>query len=509
MENKYKYKYYKYKLKYAHIKNTYKNNSYHYILSGGYNENDEEDENVENEIEDEIEENENDDDEIEDEDEEPTETPVEEPTETPVEEPTETPVEGPTETPVEGPTETPVEEPTETPVKEPTETPVKEPTETPEEPTETPVEQIKTIKDLSNNVFLPNKNPIVIPVKDDEYNYDLIPDYIKTISKYINEIETIISQLRPDTTSCTTEECNQVLSFSSKDTKILNKLIDKISNYISHNDIPINFNLYDINHLQKALEQLKTKLQLEKITKLYKIRYKLFNINNPTLALDKTQLYKPFDTSKPLSVSIEEKQKPKEKTYDKPYPLVKKYLNFFPNESNMNYVLDYAISYYKISNIQDVEKLFTSSLMGYNKNYLFYYMILLRWLTVNNKYLYVLKEKVSVLSYNSLYSYLNENINMDEYIPFIIILMNRYINHFKFDKPLEIKSYTTYEKLSKKTTNAEYHSEDDGIVLTHYDSKNSALLYDYDIMKFASQITFNDIIAILYNLFRTKLIYHL
>jgi hypothetical protein len=87
--------------------------------------------------------------------------------------------------------------------------------------------------------------------------------------------------------------------------------------------------------------------------------------------------------------------------------------------------------------------------------------------------------------------------------------MNRYINHFKFDKPLEIKPYTAYEKSSKKTINAEYYSEDNNDVLTHYDSKNSALLYDYDIMKFASQITFNDIIAILYNLFRTKLIYHL
>ena len=146
--------------------------------------------------------------------------------------------------------------------------------------------------------------------------------------------------------------------------------------------------------------------------------------------------------------------------------------------------------------------------MGYNKNYLFYYMILLRWVTVNNKYLYVLKDNISILSYNSLYSYLNEDINMDEYIPFIIILINRYINHFKFNHPLEIKPYTAYEKSSKNTINAEYYSENSG-VLTYYDSKNSALLYDYDIMKFASQITFNDIIAILYNLFRTKLIYHL
>jgi hypothetical protein len=187
---------------------------------------------------------------------------------------------------------------------------------------------------------------------------------------------------------------------------------------------------------------------------------------------------------------------------------MKKKLNFFPNESNMNYVLDYVINYYKITNIQDIEKLFTSLLMGYNKNYLFYYMILLRWLTVNNKYLYVLKEEVSVLSYNSLNSYLNTDINLDEYIPFIIILINGYINHFKFEKPLEIKSYTIYEKSSKKTINADYNSEDSG-VLTHYDFKNSALLYDYNIMKFASQITFNDIIAILYNLFRTKLIYRL
>jgi hypothetical protein len=137
-------------------------------------------------------------------------------------------------------------------------------------------------------------------------------------------------------------------------------------------------------------------------------------------------------------------------------------------------------------------------------------MILLRWLTLNNKYLYVLKNYVSVLSYNSLRYYLNANINMDEYIPFIIILINIYINHFKFDKILEIKSYTYFEKYER--THTTYVSDEmkktDSIILFHYDSRNSALLYNYDIIKVASQITFDNLIDILYNLFRTKLIYH-
>jgi hypothetical protein len=141
---------------------------------------------------------------------------------------------------------------------------------------------------------------------------------------------------------------------------------------------------------------------------------------------------------------------------------------------------------------------------------------------------------------------------MDEYIPFIIILINRYINHFKFDKILEIKSYTYFEKyerthtqyeslpctglqcnetlafsskekdkitLGKKqnffpneTTHTTYVSDEmkktDSVILFHYDSRNSALLYNYDIIKVASQITFDNLIDILYNLFRTKLIYH-
>jgi hypothetical protein len=46
------------------------------------------------------------------------------------------------------------------------------------------------------------------------------------------------------------------------------------------------------------------------------------------------------------------------------------------------------------------------------------------------------------------------------------------------------------------------------VIISQYDSKNGALLYDYNIIKFQSQISFNDVIVILYNLFRTKLIYH-
>jgi hypothetical protein len=301
------------------------------------------------------------------------------------------------------------------------------------------------------------------------YDYKLIDGYMKTINEYIVEFETLLSKSIDDT------QPDNVVS-PAKNLKVLMKIINKIYDYIIKNDIPINLNLYK-NNLQKTIDQLK--IQLEKVYKYYKLRYQLFNINNiSTMKYPKEE----------YSVPSKEKEK------------------ITLGETNLNYVLDYVIRYYKITDIQDIEKLFTSLLMGYNKNYIFYYMILIRWLTVNNKYLYVLKDYVSILSYSSLHNFLDPDKNMDEYISFIIILINRYITHFKFDRFLEIKPYTEFEKYEMVKTVKMDTTND--VIISQYDSKNGALLYDYNIMKLQSQISFNDVIIILYNLFRTKLIYH-
>ena len=582
MQDNYKYKYYKYKLKYTNIKKKYKNISYQYVLSGGYNNNTPDEDTPEDTPD--------------------TDTPEDTPEDTPVDTPdTDTPVDtSDTATPVDtSDTDTPVEtsedsskvdtSDIDTPLEtSDADTPLEtSDADTPGDTSDADTPDTNTLVDtskvdttLSDKVFLPPKikqyaDTVVEPAKDIEgYNYKVIDEYINTINEYITQITTIMQTHSPEVESNTNE-------FTAKDSDILMKLANKIYDYILKNDIPINFNVYDINNLQKTIEQLK--IQLEKTHKLYKLRYKLFNINNipyvprkdqPTYKTSEvnpiTPPYKNKDSNKSiipsaitqkysdeinetLSFSSKEKDKitlgekqsfsPNETTRSKneflpctgnqcnetlpfsskekdkitlgekqsfsPDETTRSKNEFLPctgnqcNETNMNYALDYVIRYYKISNIHDIEKLFTSLLMGYNKNYIFYYMILIRWLTLNNKYLYVLKDYVSVLSYNNLYNYLNADINMDEYIPFIIILINRYIANLKFDRFLEIKPYTN------ETSHKSRLAPDiiDGIIMTQYDSKNGALLYEYDIMKLPSQISFNDLIAIIYNLFRTKLIY--
>ena len=548
MQDKYKYKYYKYKLKYANIKNAYKNKLFPYILSGGYNEDTLEEYILEYTPEDTQEDTPED-------TQDTLEETVKDTSEKTVKDTSEKTVKDTSEETVKDTSEETVKDTSEKTVKDTSEETVKDTTTN--IPTSTP----------QNNNFLWEKRDFISDKTSDDYNYAIIPKYIKTLSYYINEIEKLYfsskekdkttveeHSISPNETTlsnsevlpCTTKQCKEAVSASQKgkykkDEKVLKKIVNDISNYIIKNDIPINFKFDDINNLQKSLEQFKKKIQLENITQLYKLRYKLFNINkpksDPQQNVDKEKLSK--------SIFLPQKEKLTDKKLTK-----KKYNNtldddqIFPSnktilieaeglshlaklsqenspenlkqymETNTHYILDYVINYYKINNIQDIEKLFTSLLMGYNKNYIFYYMILLRWLTLNNKYLYVLKNYVSVLSYNGLRYYLNANINMDEYIPFIIILINRYINHFKFDKILEIKSHTYFEKYeslpfsSKEIALTDEQGKTNTIKLFSYDSINSSLIYDYNIIKFASQITFDNLIDILYNLFRTKLIYH-
>jgi len=214
-------------------------------------------------------------------------------------------------------------------------------------------------------------------------------------------------------------------------------LTNEISNYLIDNDIPINIQQNGYN-----IEELKN--QLLNIDKLYDIRTKIYSMD----------------------------------------------------ESNTNDILDYIIDQYKITSIvPHIENLFTLSILGYNKNYIIFYMVLLRWLIVNKIQLSIKDNYISYLSLYSLTSCLDTQLNSDEYLPMILILITEYINSFPIKKVLLIKTPKEIEK------NSIEFETDTKQKLIKFDTKNKFLQYDTGNIKEANKLNFDDLILILHNLF--------
>jgi len=225
---------------------------------------------------------------------------------------------------------------------------------------------------------------------------------------------------------------------STNDKNGNDNLTNKISNYLIDNDIPINIQ-------QNGYNIVELKNQLQNIDKLYDIRTKIYSMD----------------------------------------------------ESNTNEILDYIIDQYKITSISSshIEQLFTSNILGYNKNYIIFYMVLLRWLIVNKIQLSIKDNYISYLSLYSLTSCLDTQLNSDEYLPMILLLIIEYINSFPIKKVLLIK---TPKEIVKNSIEFDNNTRQK---LIKFDTKNKFLQYDSGNIKEANKLTFDDLILILYNLF--------
>ena len=144
------------------------------------------------------------------------------------------------------------------------------------------------------------------------------------------------------------EQINNSLKKSGEKTPELISLTNQLEQYLIEQDIPIDlkFNAYISNELTDALTKLKVLGSYESLSKLYELRNKIYSMD----------------------------------------------------ETNYLQILDYIIEYYKISSVKDIEKLFSSLILGNNKNYIIYYMVLLRHLIVKKIQFSVLEEYSPILS---------------------------------------------------------------------------------------------------------------
>jgi len=171
------------------------------------------------------------------------------------------------------------------------------------------------------------------------------------------------------------------------------------------------------------------------------------------------------------------------------------------DSNNINEILDYIIDYFNIKNEHDITKLFSSTILGYKMNYIIYYMVLLRYLITNNKQLSVLDNNVPYLTSYSLQSFLSASNNMEEYLPFILKLIKDYIFAVPIKKILQIKKEEVNWHANKRLLKINKVDPD---YMVSFDVKNNIFIYTSGTIKDSNNINFDDLIQILYNLFRIR-----
>jgi hypothetical protein len=293
-------------------------------------------------------------------------------------------------------------------------------------------------------------------------NYESL--YLKYKSKYIKLKSKLIELKKIEMTggnSLISQHIGWIHNIISQiEKKIENKsnglieLINTLENYISDQDIPINlnFNAYNLSELSISIVELKKLLNSNYLNEIYQQRNKLYQID----------------------------------------------------ENNYNEIIDWFIKKENITSVNDINQLFTSLVLGSNKNYIIFYMVLLRYLISNKLQLSIIDQYSPILSFYGLKSCLSSHINSDEYLPLILKLIVEYIDLFPIKKVLIIKHPSNFEfDLKNKSKLLELEQlELPNNQMIKFDTKNKIFQYESGNIKQMDNINFYDLIQILFNLFR-------
>jgi hypothetical protein len=250
---------------------------------------------------------------------------------------------------------------------------------------------------------------------------------------------------------------NNFISKINSSSENQSDIINLLESYIIKQDIPIHidFNSDNKDDLNRSIEKLKSLIEFNNLTKLYEQREKIYELD----------------------------------------------------ETNTNEILDYIINSFNIRTISDIENLFHTVILGHNKNYIIYYMVLLRFLIKNKQQINVLERHLSILSLHGLKMCLNPQINLDDYLTLIIKLIQEYINSFPIKKRLIIKKPSEFE--SDRIVRSKLVELENDIIPNNqiilYDTKNKIFQYESGEIKSIELINWDDLVQILFNLFRIKI----
>jgi hypothetical protein len=289
-------------------------------------------------------------------------------------------------------------------------------------------------------------------------NLSNIDKYLVDLNRMRDEMERLINKIREIEPEFLTKNIylwgNNINQPAYEYVKSLQELIEKFTTYLESNDIPLdyyNLDLFFTKEFVETIELMKTDLIYDKLLEKYKSRQFFYTID----------------------------------------------------ENNFNEILDAMILEFNINNEKDIDKIFRSTLLGYNKNYIFGYMVLLRFLLVNKKQLSVLDNDISYLTFHSIYSSLNNSLNSEEYIGILINLINQYIKSFPIKKIIEIRNPINFNKKYESKSELSFFEINEKLeLIDRYDTKNSVIIYKSGDVKSVERINFDDLKQIIYSLFR-------
>jgi hypothetical protein len=279
-----------------------------------------------------------------------------------------------------------------------------------------------------------------------------VDDIIETINKLINKIEEtfiIIKEKDPDYKF-------KILSWRDENIEKMeiNKLVDELNKYLESNDIPLNFSGYpfvNLEEVEDGIVKFKEILTKDNLENKYKLRKQIYSLD----------------------------------------------------ESNYNEISDSIIAEFDIREPKDVEKIFKSTILGYNKNYIIGYIVLLKFLIKNKIQLSTVDNPISFLSWASIFNSLNNLLNDEEYIGIMIGLIREYIKTFPIKKVIQIRNPPEMEKIYGFKSSQLFEEISEKLeLIDSYDSKNKVIIYKSGLVKDDKKTTFDDIKQILNTLFR-------
>ena len=285
-----------------------------------------------------------------------------------------------------------------------------------------------------------------------------IEKYLEDLVEMIDEMERLINKIREIEPDFLTKNIylwgNNINQPAYEYVKKIKDLIDKFTNYLESNDIPIdyyNLDLFYTKEFVDSIELMKSDLTFNKLNEKYKTRQLFYTID----------------------------------------------------ETNYNEILDAMILEFDINNEKDVEKIFTSPLLGFNKNYIFGYMVLFRFLIQNKKQLSVVDNDISYLTFHSIYSSLNNSLNSEEYLKILINLISQYIKSFPIKKVIEIRNPFEFNKKYESKSELSFFEINEKIeLIDSYDTKNNVIIYKSGDVKSIDRINLDDLKQIIYSLVR-------
>lgn len=263
----------------------------------------------------------------------------------------------------------------------------------------------------------------------------------------INQLEELVTRINLGTNEYYLSQTEQ------QTVKDINRKVNELVGFIRDNDIPIvcsSLEASDIQDIKNVLNKMKENVSFEYLRNQYNIRNKIYTLD----------------------------------------------------ETNVDEILDYIITTFNIKSEQDISNLFSTNILGYNKNNVIFYMVLFRFLIVNKKQL-TIEMRLSFLSNLNIKLALNPINNSEEYLPLFIQIINNYIMSFPIKKIINLADTINPSLIYTLKENViDLNLINKIKLIEKYNVKNKIIEYSNGNIKEITNADYNDLQQVVFVLYK-------